>query len=90
MNTQALSAQAESIQEGLATVAQSIVIALGHIQTAGGAEVAAHAAGLMIGLATQHLLTACGPQAARDTLIRVYADLQAEIEAQNSGSTAIN
>ena len=78
-----------AIPEGLAAVAQSVVTVLASVQSAAGADVARHAAELMIRLATQHLLTGCGPSAARTALRRVWADLQVEIESLNAGSAAI-
>jgi hypothetical protein len=78
------------VPEGLAEAAQSVALALAHVQAAAGAEVAAISAQIMIGLATQHLLINHGPVAARAALVRVYADLQAAIEAQNGSSPTIN
>jgi hypothetical protein len=42
----------DTIPEGLAAVAQSVVTALASIQSAAGADVAAHACAIMIELAT--------------------------------------
>jgi hypothetical protein len=79
-----------AVNEGLAVVAASVVAALGKVQSAAGADVAAHAAQLMIGLATTHLLASHGPIAARSALISAYADLDAAIGEQNCGSGVLS
>jgi hypothetical protein len=79
-----------AITEGLAVVAQSVVTALGNVQSAAGPIVAQQACLVMITLATQHLLSANGPQAAREALASVWRDLQAEIAAQNGGSGVLS
>jgi hypothetical protein len=55
--------------------AMAIVVALAHVEQAAGAEASAEAAAIMMRLATLHLLTSIGPQAARAALVHIYADL---------------
>jgi hypothetical protein len=72
----------DAIPDGLVAVAESVVKALGSIQSAAGPDVARQACAIMIGLATHHLLTAHGAQAARDALAGAWRDLG------EAGSTA--
>jgi hypothetical protein len=78
------------IPAGLAIVAESVVRALANIATATSPAVATQAAEILTRISTSFLLQNLGPVAARDVLVRVYADLQAEIAAQNGGSVALS
>jgi hypothetical protein len=70
-----------TIPAGLAIVAESVVAALANIATSTSPAVATQAAEILTRISTSFLLRSLGPQVARDALVRVYADLQAEIAA---------
>lgn len=69
------------IEAELLKVSQAIVTSLASVATAAGPERAALAATILIRLATHHLLTAHGVQAARDALAMVWRDLSEAIAA---------
>ena len=74
----------------LESSAAAILEALTRIESTCGTAVAGQAAELMIRLGSCDVLTRIGPVAARAAMVAVYADLTAEIEAQNCGSAAIS
>jgi hypothetical protein len=79
-----------AIAAELVKVSAAVVTALTKVQNAAGPVIASQACLAMITLATQHLLAGCGPVAAKNALIVTYANLLAEIEAQNCGSAALS
>jgi hypothetical protein len=73
----------------LARAAEAVLAALASVESAAGIERAAYAATFMLRLATAFTLQALGPVAARQALAATWRDLQAEIEAANAGSSAL-
>jgi hypothetical protein len=70
----------------LQSSADAILTALVRIEETCGAVVAGQAAELMIRLGGCFMFARIGPVAAKAALIGVYADLETDIEAANSGS----
>jgi hypothetical protein len=80
----------DAVLKGMQECSLAVVVALTHIEQTAGAEVSAAMAEIMVRLAVHHLLDRIGPQAAKAALVRVYADLETEIEAANSGSALLS
>jgi len=76
--------------EQIAALAERVLVALGGVEKTAGAEAAARACEILTRLSTHYLFTCIGPQATKNMLIRVYADLQSEISALNGGSTTLS
>jgi hypothetical protein len=74
------------LRESAATIAAALV----HVEQSAGAEASGEAAELMISLASAFIFHRIGPAAARTKLATVWAQIDAEIEAQNCGSSALS
>jgi hypothetical protein len=80
----------DSIQDGLAVVAESVTRALADIAAANTPAIALHASDLMIRIAMSFVLSTLGPTVARRELAGVARDLEVEIAALNGGGETIN
>jgi hypothetical protein len=76
--------------EQIAALAESVLVALGGVEKTAGAEAGACAAELLVRLALFHVFTRVGPQATRNLLIHIFADVQTEIAALNGGSACLS
>jgi hypothetical protein len=76
--------------EKVASLAKAVLEALTGVETAAGVEAGAGAAEMLVRLALFHVFNHVGPQATRDLMFRVFADLEASVADANAGSSAIS
>jgi hypothetical protein len=76
--------------EAMRAAAACILVALDHVQTSAGPDVAATMGGLMVQLATGFLFERIGPAAARRVLVETYASLDAAIAEANGGTPTLS